>query len=254
MSRKAREQSANGVYHVMLRGINRQVIFEDEEDYEKFLQVLQDCKAVSRFKLYAYCLMSNHIHLLLRISPTSEGLEQMFKRIGVRYVAWYNRKYGRSGHLFQDRFKSEAVNDDGYLFTVLRYIHQNPVKASLCKTPEKYRWNSYPGYLSGGSICDTAEVLGLLGSDPTQAMSELKRLHAESAPTVCMDMDQDQRPSDMEVKVQLLNLCGTDKAAKLQVFPIPQRDAAIAELKEKGASLRQIVRLTGWPFGIVRSR
>lgn len=254
MSRRAREQSASGVYHVMLRGINRQVIFEDEEDYEKFLQVLQDCKSVSGFKIYAYCLMSNHVHLLLRTGPGGEGLEQIFKRVGVRFVAWYNRKYGRSGHLFQDRFKSEVVNDDSYLFTVLRYIHQNPVKAGLCKKPEKYLWSSYPVYLGGGPLCDTPEVLKLLAPNPGQAMAELQRLHAENVQTVCMDIEQEQRPSDAEIRALLLNLCGTDKTAKLQALPIPLRDAAIAALKEQRASLRQITRLTGWPFGIARSR
>lgn len=254
MPRRARSQSASGVYHVMLRGINRQTIFEEKEDYERFLQVLRDCKAASHFTLYAYCLMSNHIHLLLRTSPESEGLEQIFKRIGVRYVAWYNRKYGRSGHLFQDRFKSEAVNNDSHLMTVLRYIHLNPVKAGLCQKPEKYRWSSYPDYLSGGSIIDVAEVLNMIAPEPTQAILELKRLHAERVQTVCMDIDQERRASDAEVKAWLLTLCGTNKAPELEELPTQQRDTAIAALKERGASLRQIVRLTGWPFGIVRSR
>lgn len=254
MSRGAREQSSAGVYHVMLRGINRQVIFEDEEDYEKFLQVLRDCKSVSCFKLYAYCLMSNHVHILLRTGLEGEPLEQIFKRIGVRYVAWYNRKYGRSGHLFQDRFKSEAVNDDVYLLTVLRYIHQNPVKAGICKKPEQYCWSSYPGYLVGDGSCDTAEVLAVLASDLVQAMAELRHFHAEHDQTACMDIEQGLRPSDAEVRALLLELCGTNQAAELQILPIPQRDRAIATLKAQGASLRQIVRLTGWSFGVVRSR
>lgn len=254
MSRQARKQSTSGIYHVMLRGINRQVIFEDDEDYEKFLQVLQGCKSVSRFKLYAYCLMSNHVHILLRTGLDGEPLEQIFKRVGVRYVAWYNRKYGRSGHLFQDRFKSEAVNDDAYLLTVLRYIHQNPVKAGVCRKPEQYRWSSYPAYLGGDSFCDTVEVLDVLSPDPLQALSELKRLHTEHIQTVCMDIDQELRISDAEVKALLLKVCGTDQPAKLQTLPAAGRDRAIAALKEQGASLRQIVRLSGWTLGIVRRR
>lgn len=254
LPRQVRKQSASGVYHAMLRGINRQVIFEDDEDYEKLLQVLRDCKEVSHFKLYAYCLMSNHIHLLLRAGPEAEPLEQIFKRIGVRYVTWYNRKYARSGPLFQDRFKSEAVDDDAYLLTVLRYIHQNPVKAGLCKKPEKYAWSSYPSYLSGGELCATAEVLFVVDADPGRALEEFKKLHAELVETVCMDADQERRLSDAEVKTALAELCGTDQAARLQELPTTERDATIAALKEQGASLRQIVRLTGWPFGIVRSR
>lgn len=129
MPRKARIESKSGIYHIMLRGINRQQIFEDDEDFEKFLWVLKDVKQLSRFKLYGYCLMGNHIHLLLK--PENEPLELIFRRIGSKYVYWYNLKYQRTGHLFQDRFKSEPVENISSFFVVLRYIHQNPVKAKV---------------------------------------------------------------------------------------------------------------------------
>jgi len=86
----------------MQRGINQQQIFEDEEDYVKYLEVLETCKTVAGFELYGYCLMGNHIHLLLKTQKEDLGL--IFKRIGARYVFWYNWKYRRSGHLFQDRY------------------------------------------------------------------------------------------------------------------------------------------------------
>ena len=89
----------------MLRGINRQDIFEDEEDFLHFLTVLKECKAICEFEIYAYCLMTNHIHLLIKSGK--EPLALVFKRIGSRFVYWYNLKYRRSGHLFQDRYKSE---------------------------------------------------------------------------------------------------------------------------------------------------
>ena len=129
MPRQARRLSESGIYHIMLRGINRQQIFEDPEDYDKFIDVLKACKEVSGFEIYAYCLMGNHIHLLIK--PDKEPLELIFKRIGSRYVYWYNWKYNRTGHLFQDRFKSEPVDSDEYFLTVLRYIHCNPVKSGL---------------------------------------------------------------------------------------------------------------------------
>ena len=124
MPRNARKQSKSGIFHVMLRGINRQVIFQDDEDCEKYLQCLVECQKLSGFQLYAYCLMGNHVHLLLE--EKKEPLSQIFKRLGVRYVYWYNWKYKRTGHLFQDRFKSEPVEDDSYFLAVLRYIFQNP--------------------------------------------------------------------------------------------------------------------------------
>ena len=129
MPRAARKKSSTGIYHVMLRGINGQPVFLDDEDNEKYLQTLKECKALSEFELYGYCLMGNHAHLLLK--EGKEDLALVFKRMGARYVFWYNWKYRRYGHLFQDRYKSEAAESDSYFTTVLKYIHQNPKKAGL---------------------------------------------------------------------------------------------------------------------------
>ena len=136
MPRQARKKSESKIYHVMLRGINQQQIFEDAEDCDKFLEVMRDCKEICQYDVYAYCLMGNHIHLLIK--EGTETLEQVFKRICGRFVYWYNVKYRRVGHLFQDRFKSEPVDSNEYLLTVVRYIHQNPIKAGLCKRVSDY--------------------------------------------------------------------------------------------------------------------
>ena len=113
----------------MLRGINRQQVFLEPDDYVLFLEILRECKPLSGFKLYTYCLMGNHIHLLIKTETEDIGVSM--KRIGIRFVQRMNRRYGRSGHLFQDRYKSETVMDDGYFLNLIRYIHQNPVKAGL---------------------------------------------------------------------------------------------------------------------------
>ena len=146
MPRKARKKSESGIYHIILRGQNRQMIFKDDEDKEKFLQTLEECKRKSGFKLYGYCLMGNHIHLLLHELKDETGM--IMRRIGAGYVYWYNWKYRRCGHLFQDRYKSEAVETDEYFMTVLRYIHRNPVKAGLVKRMSDYKWSSYNEYIS----------------------------------------------------------------------------------------------------------
>jgi len=113
MPRQARVKSQSDIYHIMLRGINQQVIFEDEEDSKKFIETLKTYKAISGYKLFAYCLMNNHLHLLLKIEKDS--LDLIIKRISSSYVYWYNWKYYRRGHLFQDRFKSEPVEDNDYI-------------------------------------------------------------------------------------------------------------------------------------------
>ena len=171
MARRPRESSGTGIYHVMIRGINRQNIFDDEEDYTHFISVLyqQVCPTdeitgkplPSRCIFYAYCLMSNHVHLLIRES--SECLASVIKRIAVSYAQYYNKKYIRFGHLFQDRFKSEPVNDNAYFFTLIQYIHQNPVAAGISCDVASYRWSSWSEYERAGvgiqEICCTKHVL-----------------------------------------------------------------------------------------------
>lgn len=105
--RQARRKSESGIYHIILRGINQQQIFEDEEDSYRFLETLSKYKEQCGYEIYAYCLMGNHIHILLK--EGKENLTLVLKRIAGSYVYWYNWKYRRSGHLFQDRFKSEPV-------------------------------------------------------------------------------------------------------------------------------------------------
>jgi REP element-mobilizing transposase RayT len=116
MARQARQRCDNGVYHIVMRGINRQDIFYDEDDYQRFMGTLERLKT-DKFEVYGYCLMSNHVHLL--IHEKSEEIPQIMKRIGTSYAWWYNRKYQRTGHVFQGRYGSECVEDDEYLLTVI---------------------------------------------------------------------------------------------------------------------------------------
>ena len=120
-------------------------IFNRVINYRHFVKCgrkwVKQCKEKYDFDIYAYCLMSNHIHLLIK--EEKEPIEQIMKRIATRFVYWYNVKYQRVGHLFQDRFKSEPVENDAYFMTVIRYIHQNPLKAGLCKDISAYKYSSY---------------------------------------------------------------------------------------------------------------
>ena len=141
MPRSARRLSATDTYHVMLRGINRQQIFMDDEDCRRFVRILSDCKQLSGFELYAWCLMPNHIHMLIHVQ--NEPLEKIIKRIGSRFVWWYNMKYERVGHLFQDRYRSEPVEEDAYFLTVLRYILPIP-RDAISRSNGTYK--NYYGY------------------------------------------------------------------------------------------------------------
>ena len=252
MPRIARKKSDSGIYHVMLRGINKQQIFEEEDDFEKYLHVLKLCQEKSEFKLMAYCLMGNHLHLL--IQEGKESLEQIFKRIGVRYVYWYNIKYNRTGHLFQDRFKSEPVDDDSYFLAVLRYIHQNPVKAGICEDPLQYKWSSYRDYLSDDTgLTHTAFGLSLFHEDQEKA-KELFTSYIQADETAnCLDFTlENKRITDKEAQDLLKEVCGVHSAAEFQTMDKMIRDRNIGLLKKNGLSIRQIARLTGISFAIVR--
>ena len=163
MPRQSREKSKTGIYHVMMRGIDKRNIFAKDDDYETFLRCVGRAREKSSFALYAYCLMTNHVHLLIK--EGDEEIGDSIRRINVGYAQIHNNIYGRTGHLFQNRFLSQPVNNDPYLLVVLRYIHQNPVKAGVASEISDYKWSSYHDYLAQrDNLTDTEVVLGYLGS------------------------------------------------------------------------------------------
>lgn len=237
MPRQARKKSSSGIYHIMLRGINRQQIFEDAEDREHFLETLENYKGQCGYTVYAYCLMGNHIHLLLK--EGREDLTLVFKRIAGSYVYWYNWKYHRCGHLFQDRFKSEPVEDDSYFLSVLRYIHQNPVKAKLCKRAEEYEYSSMREYLSQPMYAETSFALSMLPNE------QFIDYHLQKNEDVCMEMEESFRLTDEDAKVLINKIAKCKTAAEFQMLDIKTRNLCIHKLHKKGVSIRQISRLTG---------
>jgi len=247
MPRLSRVKSKTGIYHIMLRGINQQLIFEDNEDCEKFLDVLGLCKSASGFELYGYCLMGNHIHLLIKV--VGEELDLIFKRIGARYVYWYNWKYKRSGHLFHDRFKSEPVGDDKYFLTVLRYIHRNPIKANLCTNPDEYKWSSYREYVNTAyrnGLVDNGFVIQMTG------LEEFIRYTSMSNDDTCLEDFGSKIPlTDNEAREIMMNLCKCNTIEGFQRLSSQKRCEYITLLSSNGISIRQLSRITGISKGII---
>ena len=244
MPRTERKRSSSGIYHIMLRGINRQQIFEDDEDNNKFLQIISDCKMLSGFHLYGYCLMGNHVHLLMK--ECEESLDLVFKRIGARYVYWYNRKYKRCGHLFQDRFKSEAVESDAYFSVVLRYIHQNPLKAGLCDNINKYRWSSYNDYIKKRGITDYDFALEIIGE------SNFKAFMNENKDDKCLEYTVPKEQITDEDLIKMLEDTFNIKVIMIQSEPKEKRNSIIdAALKINGISIRQLARVTGISINLI---
>ena len=226
----------------MLRGINRQNIFEEDEDRFCFMTLLKKYKEISDFRLHAFVLMPNHVHLL--IEPAGEPLETVFKRISTTYAGWYNRKYGRTGHLFQDRFRSENVEDDLYFTTVLRYIIQNPMKAGLESRPGSYRWSSYLAYAKGqGAVTDTQYALGFFGS-----RDELVEYLSHGNDDDVMDeANFDRRLREDKAKEKMFRITQCSSVADFQLLDSSRQRGFAKKMYQEGLSLGQISRMTGMP-------
>lgn len=260
MPRQPREKSANGVYHVMLRGINKQDIFIDGNDYRMFLTILKDSiyvedesgqkGALPTFRLYTYCLMSNHVHLL--IQEIDESISLIMKRIGIKYAYYFNTKYMRVGHLFQNRFRSEPCDDVSYFLTLVRYIHQNPVKAGICQTAEQYAWSSWNEirFAAGklvtvpfANVCDK-EMLFKIQS--FQDLDELVHLPIAGQDD-CIDIDNEHiRLTVNEVRCLFAEICGTDDAADFKLFDAEKQKDIINRCLEKGVTIIQLSNVTGF--------
>jgi REP element-mobilizing transposase RayT len=245
----------------MMRGINHQNIFEDAEDNYQFINTLDRMRVRydddgnpcgSNCTYYAYCLMNNHFHLLIREREESVG--ETVKRIASSYVYYYNRKYLRDGHLFKERFRSEPVNDMAYFVTLLRYIHQNPVKAGIVEHVKDYEyssWGEYDGTVEPVfQLCDTGTVLRRVPFDDLEAMVN----EPLSDEVNCLDMDNPSRsrPSDDQVWAYVKDKTGVTNSSAFQQLNDDVRRAVLKDLKEIGASHRQLERLTGIGRGVIQ--
>ncbi len=165
MARKPRIEYPGAFYHVMARGNHRESILKDDSDRERFLKKLLEYKERYGFILYAYTLMSDHIHLLIEVGK--EPLSRIMQGLLQSHTQWYNHKYKTVGHLFQGRYKAILCDKNSYLLNLVRYIHLNPVRAEIVKEPAKYKWSSHRIYLglALSDIVDTEFVLTQLSSN-----------------------------------------------------------------------------------------
>ena len=144
MGRRPRIELPGGIYHVIQRGNNRDYIFERSQDKEDFLDFVRLYQEKLGFNLYAYVIMDNHYHLMLQLADCP--LQTIMQRLLSHYVRDYNKKHGQSGYLFGGRYRAINVLNEGHLFSLLRYIHQNPVAAGICQKISDYPWSSDPIY------------------------------------------------------------------------------------------------------------
>ncbi len=235
----------------MLRGANKQEIFHDDEDRLNFLRTVERYKGISGIYIYAWCLMSNHVHLLLK--EGEEEISVTMKRIGVSFVQGYNFKYMTTGHLFQDRFKSENVEERSYLLTVIRYIHQNPVKAGMVNRVNEWRWSSCHEYYGGTThhpmkLLDSQSVFELFSSDKQVAVERFKEFNERKNTDVGLDEEvtRSSRLSDEEARPIIKRVLGQVEIAKVKSLPRVQRNEHLRRVKRiEGLSHRQVARIFG---------
>lgn len=244
MPRVARIKSPTNTYHIMLRGIDKGDIFLEKADYHKFLYCILNAKEKSIFTIYAYCLMTNHVHIL--INSESEEIGSIIRRIAVAYAQYHNNKYGRTGHLFQNRFRSEAIYDDRYFLTVLRYIHQNPIKAGIVKRLSYYPWSSYFEYTNKNctTIINTSFAL-----DFFKGLEDFKSFLETQNDDNCMEYSNKKTYTDKELSKIISSISDINR---LPLLDIKNRNKEIKRIRElTGASNRQLSRVLNIGRGIL---
>ena len=282
MPREVRKKSKSGMYHIILRGVNRQDIFYEETDKQKFLSILLKQQLELHFSLYAYCLMDNHVHILikenlaeidklikikeLRIKdskvykkeldfnlPSEPTIDLIMKKIASSYAVYFNKSYGRVGHLFQERYKSEPVENERQFLVTLRYIHQNPMKAGIIANC-KYKFssyndllNSYEGVAKFVEWCNTASIERF--PDYIKSYFPLSSLFDEFMNEYNDDklMDIDKKKfSDGEVKDLFIKEGLIENFGVLKTLDVLQKVEIAKFLANKySISINQLERVTG---------
>lgn len=167
MARRQRVHYRGAFYHVIARGNNHAFVLQQEQDKKEYLLLVD--KYIKKYgaRLYAYVIMDNHIHLLIQVGD--EPLSKLMQLIQQTYTAYYNRKYKHSGHVFEQRYKAILCDKDAYLLSLIRYIHQNPLRAGICDLD--YLWSSHQEYAKGKKgYCEVDEVLQMLSEDKGKAV------------------------------------------------------------------------------------
>ena len=245
MTHLPRCASAHDIYHITARGVGRQIIFESDGDRAAFVRLLSELKRETDVEVYAWCLMDNHVHLLLH-APL-ERVSLLMRRMLGSYAMRFNALYGRVGHLFQDRFHSVPIADEEQLLRAVRYIHFNPQEAGLDYIT--YPWSSYAEYAFGTTgPCDTAFMLGML--DGPQGFVELHDAELPGEDALRHGTTRCHLSSD-EASETVREVLGAVSPYDLKSLDKKTRNHYLARLRAAGLSVRQIERATGIGRGII---
>jgi REP element-mobilizing transposase RayT len=226
MARPLRLEYPGAVYHVMARGNERRAVFLEDTDRELYLERLERYQKRFGFRVYAYCLMTNHIHLAVETGKVR--LSRIMLGLQGSYTQAFNRRHGRVGHLFQGRYKSLVVQKDPYLLALVRYIHENPVLAGIVREPPDYRWSSDRWYRKRGGPAwlDVSSVLGMFGR---------RRLAAVRAYTAFMARSEEADYEGLQTFGQLVK---GDEEFAIQIL----EQSSEPEIVRRGLSVERVAR------------
>ena len=230
MSRSAREYSSSGIYHIVFRGVNQQSIFEEKADYEKLKRAIAIVKEEMKFKIYAYCFMSNHVHLVIHENQERD-ISLIMKRILTKYARWYNIKYGRSGALIANRYKSVPVEIDEYFLQLIRYVHQNPIVANMAEELDQYPYSSYCEYLSGAELTDVEFVFDMIKK------REFIEFHA-TYDEVRLKVTDSNKKSDEELRFLICRNYKIDNPKGISKMTKDEKYKILGELKKDFSPLK----------------
>jgi len=263
MPRQMRRLSQSKIYHVVIRGNESKELFLDDYDRIRFIDTLWNKKQKRQFPVYAYCLMNNHVHLV--IGEGDDTISKIMQGINTSYAYYFNKKYGRMGHLFQDRFKSEVIEDEAYLLTAVRYVHNNPVKAKIVAEPSAYKWSSFNCYVtrddSGKGRIEKEMILEMFSHDRDKAIELFVRHANEGIEDVFLEQENAVDEGGMILDERMARvfienfLRERSQEVELSVFIHNKnlRDELIRELKQKSnLSVRGIAGLLNINRGVVQ--
>ncbi len=241
MPRRAREISPTGYYHVMMRGINRDFIYRSNGEKAYFLRTMREATELSPA---AYCVMDNHVHVVVHAGP--ETFKSALRKMNLKYAMWYNSVHDRVGHVFQNRYRSEIITSEVHLLHVIRYVHNNPLKAGLANDAKQYTWSSYREYLGNLDVVAPAQrqfVLGLVSG----GLEGLSGLHEEHDEHEYLDTDEDAAEHRISLARAIISrYCiahGIGDSGSLKQYPEHIGRLAVEVLKRTKLSHRKLAAL-----------
>ena len=253
MTRTARQASSTGYYHIIMRGDNRNWIFQKRQYKLDFMEMIEEQENEGRIEMAAWCIMDNHVHLVLKAEL--DQLSLAMKKINVKFAMRYNLNEKMVGHVFQDRFKSQAIGTDQYLLQVIRYVHNNPVKARIAETPGDYKWSSYSKYINNETAGKRRQfefVLGLFSN----SIDEFKAFHMVKDDNEYLEIKEDIERFREEKAQEIIGECcakhGIIEAYQIKGNERVMNDLIVELIDKSGMSYRKIARLLEISYNTVR--